>query len=144
MVAGGIGLAIAIVITVALGLFWKRRQGVIYRKTIVLTDPELAVVRKLIKPDQAVTLIQFSTELCTTCARTRQLLTELANHTTGLSHSDIDVTDQPELARKLGIYRAPTTMAFSSQGVELFRIGGLPQQTELLNTLIPYLPEPVG
>lgn len=95
--------------------------------------------------DQAadITLVQISTTFCTRCPQARAVLSTLAESTEGLRHVDLDVTDQPEVAQALGVLRTPTTLAFTSDGRELLRVGGVPKGSELLDALRPHLSEVV-
>ncbi|GAA1280910.1 thioredoxin family protein [Saccharothrix xinjiangensis] len=101
-------------------------------------------VRDLLDPRAPVTLVQLSTSFCTTCKRTRALLADLADRTEGLRHVELDVTDLPEVARDLGVLRAPTTLALDREGTELLRVGGVPEPGELAAALRPHLPPPIG
>jgi thiol-disulfide isomerase/thioredoxin len=95
--------------------------------------------------DQAadITLVQISTTFCAPCRQTKAVLSALADRTEGLRHVDLDVTNQPEVAQALGILRTPTTVAFTSDGHELLRIGGVPKGPALLDALRPHLSEVV-
>lgn len=101
-------------------------------------------VRDLLDARATVTLVQLSTSFCTTCKRTRALLGDLADRTRGLRHVELDVTDLPEVARDLGVLRAPTTLALDRAGTELLRVGGVPEPGELAEALRPHLPPPNG
>lgn len=97
-------------------------------------DPVLAVLH----PDADVTLVQLSTTFCAPCRHARAVLEQLARRTDGLEHTDLDITNRPEVATGLGVFRTPTTLAFDSQGNELARVSGVPrgaQLDELVQTL---------
>ncbi|HEX6356846.1 thioredoxin family protein [Actinophytocola sp.] len=98
-----------------------------------------ADVRALLVPG-GVTLVQLSTTFCAPCRHTRALLSHLANRTEGLHHTELDLTDRPDLARELSVLRTPTTLAVDAGGTEILRIGGVPKRDELLDALSPYLP----
>lgn len=89
----------------------------------------------------SVTLVQISTTFCAPCRHTRALLGHVAEHTPGLHHVDLDVTDKPEIARDLGVLRTPTTIAYSATGAELLRVSGVPSKDALLDALEPALAE---
>ncbi|GDY32169.1 TlpA family protein disulfide reductase [Gandjariella thermophila] len=100
-------------------------------------------VRALLHPEQGpapVTLVQVTTSYCTSCRPARAVLTELSSRTEGLRHVELDVTDTPEVAARLGVLRAPTTLAYDPRGTELLRVGGVPKPDTLLTALRPYLP----
>lgn len=86
-----------------------------------------------------VTLLQLSTTFCTPCKHTHARLSALAERTDGLHHVDLDVTHQPDVAKDLRVLRAPTTIAFGPDGVELLRISGVPDSDELLAALRPHM-----
>ncbi|MFT7836191.1 thioredoxin family protein [Saccharothrix sp. BKS2] len=107
--------------------------------------PELpGPVRDLLDARTPVTLVQLSTDFCANCKRTRAVLVDLAERTGGMRHVELDVTDLPEVARALGVWRAPTTLALDPAGVELLRVGGVPEPATLAAALRPHLPPPNG
>ncbi|RLK60476.1 thioredoxin family protein [Actinokineospora cianjurensis] len=97
-------------------------------------------LRAVLDPGAAVTLVQLSTEFCGTCKQTRVLLAEIADGTAGLAHAEVDLTEQPELAKRLAVLRTPTTIAVGASGAELLRVGGIPKREVLLTSLRPHLP----
>lgn len=88
---------------------------------------------------EGVTLVQISTTFCAPCRHTRAILSALSEKTGGLTHVDLDVTETPEVAHALSVLRTPTTLAFTSDGRELLRVGGVPRGQELLEALRPHL-----
>jgi thiol-disulfide isomerase/thioredoxin len=88
----------------------------------------------------SVTLVQVSTVFCAPCRHARAVLHQLAGSIDGLAHVELDVTDRPEVAVSLGVSRTPTTVAFTSDGTELLRVGGVPRQDTLIDALRPHLP----
>jgi thiol-disulfide isomerase/thioredoxin len=97
-------------------------------------------VRAALADAPSVTLVQVSTTFCAPCRHARAVLTKLAEHTDGLRHVELDVTDRPEIATSLGVLRTPTTVAFTSDGTELLRVGGVPRGDTLIDALRPHLP----
>lgn len=67
------------------------------------------------------------------------LLSDLAARTDGLHHTELDLTDRPELAKELAVLRTPTTLAIDERGTEILRVGGVPKRDELLAALKPHL-----
>ncbi|MBK1784846.1 TlpA family protein disulfide reductase [Prauserella cavernicola] len=96
-------------------------------------------VTAALAPGSAVTLVQISTTFCAPCRQTRALLSHLAERTEGLHHVDLDVTDRPHVAQELGVLRTPTTVAYTSEGREILRVGGVPKGPDLLAALGPHL-----
>ena len=122
-------------------LVWllQAREGRIKQTSAVapaagLPEPVQAVLAT------GVTLVQVSTTFCAPCRHARTVLTRLADTTTGLTHVELDVTDRPEIATSLGVFRTPTTVAYTSDGTELLRVGGVPKSDTLIDALRPHLP----
>jgi thiol-disulfide isomerase/thioredoxin len=120
-----------------LGFLLRGRDGRVRRRKPIADLPEQ--VRDLIDPASPVTLVQLSTTFCAPCRHTRVLLSDLAARTDGLSHRELDLTDLPEVASSLKVLRTPTTVAYSADGAELLRVGGVPKRDVLVEALRPHL-----
>ena len=129
-------LAVLAVATV-LGFLLRGRDGRVRRSKPAADLP--AQVRDLIDPSSPVTLVQLSTTFCAPCRHTRVILSDLALKTDGLSHRELDLTDLPEVATSLKVLRTPTTLAYSADGAELLRVGGVPKRDVLVEALRPHL-----
>jgi thiol-disulfide isomerase/thioredoxin len=91
----------------------------------------------------AATLVQLSTQYCAQCPATRRLLSRLTEERGGIAHVDVDLTADPDLARRLHVLQTPTVLVLDGTGRLVARIGGAPRRDEvvaLLDTLAP-LPE---
>jgi thiol-disulfide isomerase/thioredoxin len=124
----------------AIGVLLKIREGRISRNAKPSADSlgDLpAPVRDLLAP--GVTLVQLSTTFCAPCRHAKVILRDLADRTDGLTHAELDVTNLPGVAAKLGVMRTPTTLALASDGTELLRVGGVPKRDSLLDALRPHL-----
>lgn len=124
-----------LVLATVTGLVMKARDGRV-RAAEAADLP--ADVRSVLAP-AGVTLVQLSTTFCAPCRHTRVLLSDLASRTDGLHHTELDLTQRPELARELSVLRTPTTLAIDDSGKELLRVGGVPKRDELLTALQPHL-----
>jgi thiol-disulfide isomerase/thioredoxin len=125
----------ALAVAGAIGVLLKVREGRISRKnTVDLPTP----VRDLLAP--GVTLVQLSTTFCAPCRHAKVILRDLADRTDGLTHAELDVTNLPDVAAKLGVMRTPTTLALTADGTEVLRVGGVPKRDSLLAALQPHLP----
>jgi len=122
----------------AAGLVLRARQGRIRRAPSPAALPE--DVRRMVDPAASVTLVQLSTTFCAPCRQARVLLADLAERTAGLHHAELDLTERTDLARELAVLRTPTTLAVDARGVELLRVGGVPNRAILLEALAPHLP----
>jgi thiol-disulfide isomerase/thioredoxin len=138
---GLFGLIGALVVA-GLAAWWLRaREGRVRgaragARGAVLPEP----VRTALATGPTVTLVQLSTTFCAPCRHARAVLHQLADSTSGLAHVELDVTDRPDVATSLGVARTPTTVAFTSDGTELLRVGGVPQRATLIDALRPHLP----
>ena len=77
------------------------------------------------------TLVQFSSAFCAPCRTTRHLLADVAAHTDGVVHVEIDAESHLDLVRRLGILRTPTTLVLDAQGQELTRATGAPRRQQV-------------
>jgi thiol-disulfide isomerase/thioredoxin len=124
-----------LVLATVAGLVMKARNGRV-RTTAASNLPR--DVAAVLAPG-GVTLVQLSTTFCAPCRHTRVLLSDLASRTDGLHHTELDLTERPELARELAVLRTPTTLAIDRAGTEILRVGGVPKRDELLSALQPHL-----
>jgi thioredoxin-like negative regulator of GroEL len=85
--------------------------------------------------DERVLLLQLSSPVCAPCRQTAAVLEGLTARTPGLVHAEIDVAEQPDTARELGVMRTPTVVAFDRSGAELLRVSGVPRAAELTSAL---------
>ena len=126
----------ALAVAGAIGVLLKVREGRISRRD---TSADLPTpVRDLLAP--GVTLVQLSTTFCAPCRHAKVILRDLADRTDGLTHAELDVTNLPDVAAKLGVMRTPTTLALTADGTEVLRVGGVPKRDSLLAALQPHLP----
>lgn len=135
----GVWVVVAtLVVGVAVGVLLRRRDGRISDTAAPRSAASLpAPVADALGDD--VTLVQLSTTFCAPCRHTKARLSSLAERTDGLSHVDIDVSEDIDVARALGVMRTPTTIAYTADGAELFRVGGLPDADDVLSRVRPHL-----
>lgn len=81
------------------------------------------------------TFVQFSSAFCAPCRATRRILEEIAAHSPGVAHVEIDAEHHLELVRRLGILRTPTTLVLDARGAELARAAGTPTKAQVLQVL---------
>ncbi|WP_382305886.1 TlpA family protein disulfide reductase [Herbiconiux sp. UC225_62] len=115
-----------VALSTLVGFGWKSRQGA---ARAVAAQPAVAP-GLLDAPDAPVrfgeraTLVQFSTEFCSSCPATRRVLSDISTRTSGVSYLDVDVTHRPDLVREFTILQTPTTLILDRDGVVRTRIGG--------------------
>jgi thiol-disulfide isomerase/thioredoxin len=133
---GALVLVGTLVLATVAGLVMKARNG---RVRAAIESALPADIQALVEPG-GVTLVQLSTTFCAPCRHARVLLSDLAARTDGLHHTELDLTDRPDLAKELSVLRTPTTLAIDGRGAEILRVGGVPKRDELLAALAPHLP----
>jgi len=78
------------------------------------------------------TLVQFSTEFCTYCGPTRELLAEVARERDGVAFVEIDAAHRMDLTRRLRVLSTPTILVLDSDGAIGRRTSGQPRKPDLL------------
>ena len=77
------------------------------------------------------TLVQFSTEFCTYCGPTRELLAELASERDGVAFVEIDAADRMDLTRRLRVMSTPTVLVLGADGAIERRSSGQQRKSDL-------------
>ncbi len=112
--------------------------------------PEAAASNALTAADlgaplgQRATLVQFSTEFCTYCGPTRELLAEVASERDGVAFVEIDAADRMDLTRRLRVMSTPTVLVLGADGAIERRSSGLPRKSDLLAAVGAVLGEDAG
>jgi thiol-disulfide isomerase/thioredoxin len=81
---------------------------------------------------QRATLVQFSTEFCTYCGPTRELLAAVAGERPGVAFVEIDAADRMDLTRRLRVMATPTVLVLGPDGVIERRSSGQQRKSDLL------------
>jgi thiol-disulfide isomerase/thioredoxin len=81
------------------------------------------------------TLLQFSSAFCAPCRVTRRVLEDVARHTEGVAHIEVDAEKHLDLVRRLDILRTPTTLVLDRAGREVTRAAGAPTKQQVLAAL---------
>jgi thioredoxin-like negative regulator of GroEL len=76
--------------------------------------------------------VQFSTDFCSYCGPTRELLTEMARTRDGLAFVEIDADDRMDLARRLRVFTTPTVLVLAADGTIAGRAAGQPRRSDVL------------
>jgi thiol-disulfide isomerase/thioredoxin len=135
-VGGLLAVVGVLVVATAIGQVLRARSGRIQRGT---ASGGWALAGRTPGDGERVLLLQLSAPVCAPCRQTAAVLDGLAAATAGVVHVEVDVADQPDVARALHVLRTPTTVAFDRAGGELLRIAGVPRVTELASALAPAL-----
>lgn len=128
--------------TTVAGLVWRSRQGKAVpavRAGSSGVDPIApATFGEEATParyGERATLVQFSTEFCSSCPSTRRVLSEISDRATDVAYLDVDVTHRADLVRRFSILQTPTTLILDRDGVVRTRIGGAVRRTVVENAL---------
>jgi hypothetical protein len=81
------------------------------------------------------TLVQFSTEVCTYCGPTRQLVTEVAGERDGVAFVEIDAAARMDLTRRLHVMATPTVLVLDAAGAITSRASGPVRKADLMSAL---------
>ena len=116
-----------LVVSVAAGVVFRlldgRRQGGGHLRF----DPQHATTAL----GERVTLVQFSTEICTRCPQVRRMLSALAANHDGLAHVEVDLTHRADLAARYRVLQTPTTFVVDRSGAVRARFNGVPHRHAL-------------
>jgi len=125
-----------VALATALGLVWRARTGRIQRTRTSATDADNRIsIAGAPEFGTRVTLLQFSTEVCTPCKTTHTLLSGLADELDDgrgeIVHVNFDVTSRPDIANQFNLLQSPTTFILDGNGVLQARIGGAPKISDV-------------
>jgi thiol-disulfide isomerase/thioredoxin len=134
----GIYVAVAaLVLATALGLVWRRRNGVMRETSGSAGEAadRLGVAELGADLGDRATLVQFSSAFCAPCRATRRLLTEVTGMVEGVAHVELDAESHLELVRRLGVLRTPTVFVLNADGEIVRRGSGLPRKADIVAAL---------
>jgi Thioredoxin len=138
------GVVVAVVVlaaAVGVGILWRSQQG---RLRAVAAPPVAAPVAPAPvapapvapapvapAPADPVSLLLFTTPACGTCRQVRAVCAEIA----GVRLVEVDATVEPERARSLNVWRAPTLFVLDAAGAPAWRTTGVPTRAALLTAV---------
>jgi thiol-disulfide isomerase/thioredoxin len=147
MVSGLIVLVVVLAVAAAAGFGLRRRQGRFHpqKSSSSTRGTDRADSSPAHSPDTVVsaadlgaplgeraTLVQFSTEFCTYCGPTRELLAAVARERDGVAFVEIDAASRMDLTRRLRVMSTPTVLVLDSGGAIGRRTSGQPRKPDLL------------
>ena len=83
--------------------------------------------KPVVKLGENLTLLQFSSDFCSSCNQTSVLLGNVEKEQKGLLHIDLDIGERLDLAKTFNILTTPTTLILNSKGSVVSRIVGAPK-----------------
>jgi thiol-disulfide isomerase/thioredoxin len=133
-VTGLVVVAVALVVALLFGWYRHRTDG---RVRQVSESTHSATVT------EEVTLLQFSSEFCAPCRRARPVLSELAETHEAITHIEVDVAAQPDLARQYAVTRTPTILVLDGTDTVRHKVVGEVRPAEFRHAVMQLL-EPVS
>jgi thiol-disulfide isomerase/thioredoxin len=133
---GIVALALAVGVSVVLGVLYQRRNGRFSQRrrpdddTEILTPADIGAAL-----GERATLVQFSSSFCAPCRATRVLLNDIAAASDSIKAVEIDAESQLDLVRRLGVMRTPTVFVLDANGAVVTRASGLPRREQVLGAL---------
>jgi thiol-disulfide isomerase/thioredoxin len=129
-------LAGLVLLASLLGFLLISRSGqarrIKYGEQVDLSEIRATKNGKLVtKLGKDITLLQLSSDFCSSCKQTSTLLESIEKAREGLLHIDIDISDRLDLARTFNILTTPTTLILNSRGEVISRIVGAPKQSTI-------------
>jgi thiol-disulfide isomerase/thioredoxin len=124
-------ILVAAVVLAALvaGLVWRSRTG---RSKKVSNGQQIDLAelgatkngQPITAFGERLTFLQFSSEFCSQCVQTARVYKDLEQHSEGILHIEVDITNRIDLAKKYNILQTPTTLVLDASGRVTSRIGG--------------------
>ena len=111
------------------GLVWRSRTG---RSKKVSNGQQIDLAelgatkngQPIMAFGERLTFLQFSSEFCSQCVQTARVYKDLEQHSEGILHIEVDITNRIDLAKKYNILQTPTTLVLDASGRVTSRIGG--------------------
>jgi thiol:disulfide interchange protein len=146
-VTGLVVLAVALLATLAVAALIKARSGKV-RATAApaaVADSRRTLLGEVGVPAAGPAIVHFSADWCGPCAAVRRVVAgTLATLDARLPAEadrpvdiELDIDENPALARELGVLSLPTTFIFDRDGEQRFRVSGVPTASDLEQALVP-------
>ncbi len=103
----------------AAGLLWRAHQG------------RFRAVAGASPAGGRATLLLFTTPTCGNCHAVRSVSAAVADSLPGVEFHEVDATVDPDRARALKVWRAPTLFVLDAAGSPVWRATGVPRRADL-------------
>lgn len=134
-VAAVSAIGAALGLAAVLGLLHNRRHGVL-RDTAESPDLD---TDGLGLSGTGPTIVHFTAVWCGPCAAVRRVVEQVCGQLPQVAHVEVDMDDNPALARKFSVMSLPTTFIFDADGKQRYRTAGVPKAADLKAALDPLL-----
>ncbi|KHJ70436.1 MULTISPECIES: thioredoxin family protein [Rhodococcus] len=130
-------LVVVIVATLAVGTALRTRSGKLRTTGASAGTHELhPALATAGVGDGVPVILHFSAPWCGPCAAVRRVVVQVLDRDPGRAREvELDLDENPVLARKLGVLSLPTTFVFDGEGRERFRASGVPSVDDLRTAL---------
>ena len=120
-------LGLILLISTAIGFFYRSKNGVIRKKRrLHISEAEFAGAY-----GKRVTILQFSTTFCSQCRAAKSLISDVVKDEKDISYLEIDAESNLALVRKVDVRSTPTTIFLDKDGYEIARATGAPKRDQL-------------
>lgn len=150
---GLVVLGVVLVAALVAGLAIRSRSGRVRvaEPDAGANDMQRALLAEVGIPGAGPTILHFSADWCGPCAAVRRVVVQtLGTVDSRLDAAapspidlELDIDENPALARELGVLSLPTTFVFDRDGQQRFRVSGVPSASDLESALVG-LYEPEG
>jgi thiol-disulfide isomerase/thioredoxin len=133
-----VGLIVLVIVlggSLAAGLTWRQRNGVMRASEPAASGPAITGAELGVPLGPKATLVQFSSAFCAPCRATRRVLAEVAGMTDGVTHVEIDAESRLDLVRSLDVRRTPTVFVLGPDGQIAKRASGQPRKADVIAAL---------
>jgi thiol-disulfide isomerase/thioredoxin len=133
-----VGLIVLVIVlggSLAAGLTWRQRNGVMRVSEPAASGPAITGAELGVPLGPKATLVQFSSAFCAPCRATRRVLAEVAGMTDGVTHVEIDAESRLDLVRSLDVRRTPTVFVLGPDGQIAKRASGQPRKADVIAAL---------
>ena len=134
-VAAVSAIVAALGLAAVLGLVHNRRHGVL-RDTAEAAEVDTG---GLGLSDTGPTIVHFTAVWCGPCAAVRRVVDQVCGQLPQVAHVEVDMDENPALARKFSVMSLPTTFIFDADGKQRYRTAGVPKAADLKAALDPLL-----
>ena len=128
-------LVVLLAVSVAFGVWWQRRQGVVRAGRPAADEAVVDWSARGIVLGEHRTFVQFSSEFCSPCRHTARVLDDVVAARADVTHREMDVDEHHDLVRTFGILRTPTVLVLDPSGREVARMSGSVNRTQAIEAL---------
>ena len=133
-----VALAVVVILASLIGIWSRSNQGSI--KSAKLHPNFSLDYSQFGQMGKKATLVQFSTQFCSICPASKEILTEISNNQTGVEFIEIDAEENLHLTKKLSILSTPTVLIIDELGEEVARFSGRPNKIKIVKFINEYIP----